>query len=64
MRQRLSDLARAMGAREPRRLGDKLALLIDGAYGLATTLGAEGLKRQMLDTARLIIDAQLKSRGR
>lgn len=59
MRQRLSDLALAIGAREPRRLGDQLALLIDGAYGHATTLGAAGLKRELLDTAWLIIDAQL-----
>ncbi len=61
MRQRLSDLARAIGARQPRRLGDQLALLIDGAYGHATTLGAAGLKRELLETARLIIDAQLRA---
>ena len=60
MRLRLSGLARALGAREPRRLGDRLALLIDGAYGQATTLGAAGLRRELLDTARLIIDAHLR----
>ena len=37
-RRRLASLAKAMGAREPSRLGDQLALLIDGAYGHATTL--------------------------
>jgi AcrR family transcriptional regulator len=60
MRRRLADLAQAIGAREPRRLGDQLALLIDGAYGHATTVGAAGLKRELLETARLIIDAQIE----
>ena len=61
MRRHLTDLAQAIGAREPRRLGDQLALLIDGAYGHATTLGAAGLKRELLETARLIIDAQIEN---
>jgi AcrR family transcriptional regulator len=62
MRRRLADLARAVGAREPRRLGEQLALLIDGAYGRATTIGASGLKRELLEAARLIIDAQIESK--
>jgi AcrR family transcriptional regulator len=62
MRRRLAGLSRAIGARDPRRLGDQLALLIDGAYGHATTLGAAGLKRELLETARLIIDAQIESK--
>jgi AcrR family transcriptional regulator len=60
MRRRLTNLARAIGAREPRRVGNQLALLIDGAYGHATTLGATGLKRELLEAAGLIIDAQIE----
>jgi AcrR family transcriptional regulator len=59
MRQRLRVLSRALGARDARRLGDQLALLIDGAYGHATTLGAVRVKRELTETARLLIDAQL-----
>jgi AcrR family transcriptional regulator len=62
MRRRLSDLAQAVGARQPRRLGNQLALLMDGAYGHATTLGAAGLKRELLETARLLVDAQIASK--
>lgn len=60
MRRRLGHLAKAIGARQPRRLGEQLALLIDGAYSQATTLGAAGLKRELFETARLMIDAQAK----
>jgi AcrR family transcriptional regulator len=59
VRRRLRDLSRQIGARDPRQLGDRLALLIDGAYGHATTLGAARLKRELIETARLLIDAQL-----
>lgn len=63
VRRRLAGLARAIGAREPERLGSQLALLIDGAYGQATTAGAAGLKRELVDTARLMIAAQLAAGG-
>ena len=59
MRQRLRALSREVGARDPRRLGDQLALLIDGAYAQAATLGATGLKRELVDIAQLLIDTQL-----
>jgi AcrR family transcriptional regulator len=62
MRLRLRALSRSMGARDPRRLGDQLALLIDGAYGHAATLGAASLNRELVETAQLLIDAQLTSR--
>ena len=61
VRRRLRDLSREIGAHDPRRLGDRLALLIDGAYGHATTLGAARLKRELIETARLLIDAQVSS---
>jgi AcrR family transcriptional regulator len=62
VRRRLRVLSRKLGARDPRRLGDRLALLIDGAYGHATTLGAVGLKRELIETARLLVDAELTGR--
>jgi AcrR family transcriptional regulator len=60
MRQRLRAMARALGARNPQRLGDQLALLIDGAYGHAVTLGPDGLKRELIETATVLIDAQIR----
>lgn len=60
MRRRLTNLAKAIGASEPRRLSEQLALLIDGAYSHSTTLGAAGLKRALLDTVRLLVDAQIE----
>jgi AcrR family transcriptional regulator len=59
MRKRLRLLARGLNARNPRRLSDQLALLIDGAYGHAVTLGAAGLKRELVEMATLLIDAQV-----
>ena len=61
-RRRLASLAIAMGAREPSRLGDQLALLIDGAYAHATTLRTPDLKGLLLETARLAIDAHLETK--
>jgi hypothetical protein len=52
-------LAHALNARNPRRLSDQLALLIDGAYGHAVTLGAAGLRRKLIEMATLLIDAQV-----
>jgi hypothetical protein len=64
LRDRLRAIARTLGARNPQRLGDQLALPIDGAYGRAVTLGPAGLKRELIDTAAVVIDAKLgSSRG-
>jgi AcrR family transcriptional regulator len=60
---RLRILARALGARDPRQLGNQLALLIDGAYGHAVTLGAAGLRRELIEMAKLLIDAQVGQGG-
>ena len=38
---------------------DPLSSLIDGAYGQGTTVGAAGLKRELIETAGLLIDCQL-----
>jgi AcrR family transcriptional regulator len=59
MRRRLRTIARSLGARDPARLGDQLALLIDGAYGHAVTLGSGGLRRTLIDTATVLIGAQV-----
>jgi AcrR family transcriptional regulator len=56
---RLRLLARALGARDPRQLSDQLALLIDGAYGHAVTLGAAGLRGELREMVRLLINAQV-----
>ena len=56
---RLRLLARALGARDPRQLSDQLALLIDGAYGHAVTLGSAGLRGELVEMVRLLIDAQV-----
>lgn len=61
VRARLRRLCRELGAREPERLGDQLSLLMDGAYGRTLTLGAKGLQRELLEMARLLMEAQTKS---
>lgn len=59
VRERLKAICEAVGAREPRRLGDQLAMLMDGAYSQATTLSATGLKRELTDMARVLVDVQI-----
>ena len=61
MRRRLRALARALGARDPHRFGDQLALVIDGSYGHAVTLGSDGLRGELVDTATVLIDAQIRT---
>ncbi len=61
VRARLRRLSHALGAREPERLGDQLSLLMDGAYGRTLTLGAKGLQRELLEMAKLLMDAQTSS---
>src|SRR6266849_1832251 len=51
VRERLRILVRALGARDPRQLSDQLALLIDGAYSQAVTLGAASLRREIIEMA-------------
>jgi len=59
VRQRLRELSAAMGARDPERLGDQLALLMDGAYGQAITLGTSALKRVLLSAVTQLIDGEI-----
>jgi len=50
----------ALFARDPDELGDQPALLIDGACDRALTLGPDGLRRKLIDTATMLINAQLR----
>lgn len=59
-RTRLRVLSRDLGAQDPDRLGDQLAILPDGAYGQATTVGAASVRCELIDMPRLLIDAQVK----
>jgi AcrR family transcriptional regulator len=60
VRQRLHDLTRAMGARNPESLGDALMLLLDGGYftRLVFPLGS-GPIASALPAVRALIDAHL-----
>jgi AcrR family transcriptional regulator len=57
MRRRLRVLTRDLRARDPRRLAEQLAVIIDGAYGRAVTLGSTGLQHELLELVRLVVDA-------
>lgn len=59
VRRRLRQLSSDIGAHDPIRLGDQLALLMDGAYGQAITLGAADLKPELLSAANQLIDMQI-----
>jgi hypothetical protein len=60
VRKRLQDMARAMEARDPERLGDALMLLLDGGYftRLIFPLGS-GPISAALPAVRALIDAHL-----
>lgn len=59
LRERLRQMSRAMGARDPAALGDSLLLLIEGAYISGQTFGKGGPARVLADAARRLIDASL-----
>jgi AcrR family transcriptional regulator len=58
VRQRLRKSSAAIGARDPVRLGDQLALLMDGAYGQAITLGTSDLQEGLLRAVAHLIDGE------
>lgn len=57
LRQRLTDIARALRARDPERLGDGLTLLIEGAYVSGQLFAAGGPARSVSLVADWLIDA-------
>lgn len=59
LRERLRDLARATGARDPERLGDQLFLLMEGAYASAQVMGPEGPALNLAEAADALVSAQI-----
>jgi AcrR family transcriptional regulator len=57
VRERLVDMARRMGARDPDMLGDGLQLLMEGAYASSQLLGEGGPTRHLAQAAECLIDA-------
>ena len=58
VRQRFRELSAAMRARHPERLGNQLALMMDGAYGQAMTLGTSDLREGLLSAVAQLIDGE------
>lgn len=59
LRERLRELARATGAREPERLGDQLFLLMEGAYASGQVMGPDGPALNLADAADALVAAQV-----
>jgi len=59
VRERLVEVSRRMGARDPEALGDGLQLLLEGAYASSQIFGADGPARHLPDAAARLIDASL-----
>jgi hypothetical protein len=60
LRQRLHELAAAMGARPASVLGDALLLLIEGIY-ISGQQSEDGPAQSALAVAQLLIDASVKA---
>jgi AcrR family transcriptional regulator len=59
LRERLRELCRGMGARDPDELADGLLLLMEGSYVSGQTFGADGPARVLGAMARRLIDASM-----
>jgi hypothetical protein len=51
---------RELSARNPVRLGDQLALLMDGAYSQVITLGTSDLRRELRSAVARLIDGDVQ----
>lgn len=60
LRQRLRQMAAAMGAKNPDLLGDGLVLLIEGTYASGQLFGDDGPAAQVAVVAEAMIDAAVK----
>ncbi|WGY66949.1 TetR/AcrR family transcriptional regulator [Burkholderia cepacia] len=60
VRARLHTLCRALAVDDPVRLGNQLSLLMEGAYASALTFGVAGLKAELVDAARRLIDSEVE----
>jgi AcrR family transcriptional regulator len=58
-RDRLTEMAKQMGARDPRALGDGLLLLIEGVYASGQLFGKGGPVRALVGIAEKLIDASI-----
>ncbi|WP_266168630.1 TetR/AcrR family transcriptional regulator [Dyella subtropica] len=59
LRERLREMCRGMGARDPDELADGLLLLLEGSYVSGQTFGEGGPARALGAAARRLIDASL-----
>ena len=62
LRERLGEMCRAMGARDPDELADGLLLLIEGSYVSGQAFGEGGPARVLGAAARCLIEASLAGR--
>jgi AcrR family transcriptional regulator len=62
LRQRLADLARRLGARDPDALGDGLMLLVEGAFVSGQLFGPGGPAAVVADAADALIRSHLERR--
>jgi len=63
LRQRLTEMAAAMGAAEPEVLGDGLLLLMEGAFASGQLFGERGPARSVAEIADKLIVAMTSKRG-
>lgn len=60
LRERLRGLAKAMGARKPKKLADSLLLLIEGVYVTSQLFGTEGPAGAAKGAAQALIEAHTR----
>ena len=59
MRARFTEIAKALGAKEPKQLADSLLLLVEGAYAISQTLGgAQCPSKAIVWAAEALVQAQ------
>ena len=63
LRRRLTQMASAMGARQPRLLADGLALLLEGAFASSQLFRSDGPAGALASVADQLIEASLGRRG-
>jgi AcrR family transcriptional regulator len=63
LRERLTEMAKGMGARRPKVLADGLLLLIEGVFVTGQLFGAGGPASSAVEIAGLMIEASRKPKG-
>ncbi len=61
LRRRLTEIAAALDARNPNKLGDQLFLAIEGTYATANLMGPGGPIDSLVDTGEALVDAALRA---